>query len=795
MASPFSRTATPPPTERVTRRQARRQRRMRDHRAVLLVIAASAVLGLVAPAAPTGFRFADALWCAAFAAACAWAASRSRRWAWLWSTGLVAAFSLGSWWALAGVAALVLALVGAFLKLRSRVLGALVGALVAQAALRMPSEAFFGFTALIAAIAIVPLLASAYERSPVPIRRRIRRVAIVAGVLAVMAGIAMAIPAILAKPSLDEAVSNSQTGLALIRDGHQSDGGVALANAANDFNKADNLLSGPWSWPARLVPLLAQHRDALATASSSGARIARTGSVAASVAPYQTLKADNGRINLGEVVTMQRPVADTAAALESAQRSLRSARVPWLVGPVAQPLATFSRDVDQALPQAVLARDALAAAPALLGATTDRTYLVLFTNPAETRFLGGFTGSYGLLTAHQGKVSFTVGDHINLLFPDRASAPPLKIVGETDYERRYGRYEPERNLQNLTVSPDMPTDADVTRSLFKQYYGKSLDGIFVVDPYALAALLKLTGPVQLASIELTADNAAQYLVYQQYVNYGNATDDRKDVLSEAGKAVFKALTTRALPGPRSVGDALGPMVAQKRLLFYPYIPSAQKLFGRIGALGQFAPDHGSDYLSLRSANANPNKIDSFLKRSITYDVAYDPGTGNASTTATITLQNTARPNCGPEYLCGNAKDPVNRPQGGPGVVPAGTNTMYLSYYSPLNLISATLNGLPTGIEAQSELGANVYSSDFVVYAGQTATIVLKLEGVIGDSSNYHLQVLTQPLVNPDTLAIRVRSSSPAWHVKSAQGLDVGADSASTLGVINTDHRYSVHFGG
>ena len=147
--------------------------------------------------------------------------------------------------------------------------------------------------------------------------------------------------------------------------------------------------------------------------------------------------------------------------------------------------------------------------PGLLGAQGDRNYLILFTNPAESRFLGGFTGSFGILTAHQGKVSFTVGDRISPLFPGPKAAQ-LVVSGEAEFMRRYARYDPAHNLQNLTVSPDLPTDATVTRSLFKQYYGSDLDGIVVVDPYGLAALLKLTGPVQVEGLAqpLTADNAA-----------------------------------------------------------------------------------------------------------------------------------------------------------------------------------------------------------------------------------------------------------------------------------------------
>ena len=789
MATPFSRTAPVSPS--VSRRHKRQLRRVRDQRVVLAIVAVSAAFAALAPAAPTSTRLVDALWCAALGGAASWAGSRSRRWAWLWSAGIVAAGSVGSWVVVVAVVALGLALSGAFFESRARVLGAVVGGLVAQAALRMPSQGFFGLPSLVAALALVPLFASAYERSPSKIRTRVRRVALTVCALAVLASAGLALAAAMAHRDLNQAVDSSKTGLEMIRTGRQSEAASRLDAASLDFDDAHKVLAAFWTWPARLVPVVAQHRDALASASASGREIARAGSVAAQTAPYQQLKASNGSVDLATVRNMQAPVAETATALLSAQRTLREVRSKWLLQPVADPLASFSTQVDDALPEAVLAHEALDDAPTLLGAAQDRHYLVLFTNPAESRFLGGFTGSYGLLVAHQGKVTFTVGNRISQLFTG-PKADTLRVPADPTYHTRYDQYDPARNLQNLTVSPDMPTDATVARSLYQQYTGVSLDGVFVVDPYALAALLKLTGPVSVEGLAqpLTADNAARYLIHDQYLLYGDSHDDRKDVLSAAGKATFKALTSRHLPGPRDVGNALGPVVREKRLLFYPFSPGIQPLFAHVGTLGAFHPDSGSDYLSLRSANANADKIDWYLSRSISYDAAYDPANGNVMATVTIRLHN-ASPSSGlPEYVYGNLHDPSYEPG---GKVPAGTNTMYVSYYTPLTVQSATLDGKAIGIEQQTEFGHQVYSDFVTVPSGATSTLVFHLEGSVVAGSTYRLQLLNQPLVRDDLVHLRIHSSSPAWHVGTAAGLQVDAGEAATTASVGTDQRYTVHF--
>ncbi len=787
-ASPFDAEA-PPLTPKASRRHRRRARRARDQRLVVGIALVGAILAGMFPASPTGLGVADVLWCAALVGATSWAASRSRRWAWLWSSGIVAVFCISSWWVLVGAAALAMAMVAVFLKTRLRPLGAIIGAMVGLTALHLPAQGFHGLPSLAALVALFPLFGSAYERSSEVVTRRIRRGLLVAAVLAGLATAALGVSAVLARRSLSEAVHDSRQGLAEIRSGQQSTAAVGLDRASGEFAHAADLLDAFWTWPARLVPVVAQQRQALARASGAGAVIARTGSVAADTAPYQQLKAANGTVDLRTVITMQQPVAQTAAALLSAQRTLHAIRSDWLLPPVASPLADFSRQVDQALPQAQLASEALQDAPGLLGASGDRTYLILFTNPAESRFLGGFTGSFGILTAHQGKVSFTVGDRISLLFPGPAAAN-LAVTGESDFMNRYGRYDPARNLQNLTVSPDLPTDATVTRSLFHQYYGTWVDGVVVVDPFGLAALLKLTGPVDVPGlpVPLTADNAAHYLVYQQYVDYGNEKDDRKDILSAAGKATFKALTTRSLPGPADVGAALGPMVQQGRLLFYPFDASELPLFQRMGTVGGFDPDPSGDYLSLRSANANPSKIDSYLTRSIAYQVMYDPANGETEATATITLHNASPPGGLPEYLIGNSKDPSNG-----GTVPVGTNTMYLSYYSPLVLSASTLNGQAVGVEYQHEKGAQVYSATLAVGPGQTSILVLHLSGALPPGSTYHLQVLNQPMVNSDNLSVDVQASSSAWHATTASGLAPQGNTASMTGPLDHDERLSVTF--
>lgn len=766
-------------------------RRRSDRYLVWAIAAVAGALAAMSSAAPTGLRSTDVVWCAALGAVVTLAASRARRWPTIWFAGIVSAGSLGSWWILAALVALALAFSTSFSPYRNRVIGALAGALGVQAMLRMPSIGFHGLPSLIALVAMMPLLASGYERSSRRVQRRSRRTAYVLVALAVVATAMFGLAALLAGSNLAEAVKQSKSGLELIRDGKQEKATAPLASASEAFQKADTFLGGPWGWPVRAVPVLAQHRDALVVASSSGHALASTGASAAATAPYQSLKASKGEVDVAKVAAMRAPVTEAADALQQAHDDLAAAESSWLTAPVTNQLIDFQEQVDGALPEAQLASKALTLAPSLLGATGDKTYLVLFTSPAETRYLGGFAGSYGVLTAKNGKVDFSVSGRITELLGG-ADPASLDISGDryAEYLQRYGRYDVANHLQNLTASPDMPTDAEITRTLYKQATGNAIDGVVVVDPYGLAGLLQLTGPVDVEGFAapLTADDAAGYLVYQQYLDYGNDRSERKDRLEAAGRAVFDALTSRDLPGPRTLGQVLGPLVEQKRLMFYPFDAGAVPFFEELGTTGAFRPDLDADFFSLRTANANPNKVDSFLYRSIDYHVAYDPGNGTVDATATVTLENTAPARGLPPYILGNDRyDPVTNP--------FGSNEMYLSWYTPLDLDTATVDGEGVGVEPQREAGARVYTQLLVVPAGSTRTVVLHLRGKIPKDDTYHLQVLQQPLVQSDKVTVTVTSASKPWKIESAQGMTLVDGVATTSGVSLADHDLSVTFGG
>jgi hypothetical protein len=211
-------------------------------------------------------------------------------------------------------------------------------------------------------------------------------------------------------------------------------------------------------------------------------------------------------------------------------------------------------------------------------------------------------------------------------------------------------------------------------------------------------------------------------------------------------------------------DALGPVVRQARLQFIVDDSYANSVLERVGLAVAFPEASGHDLLSVRTSNANPSKIDTYLRRSISYDARYDPETGHVAATATITLTNDAPTTGLPDYVIGN-RDLLEEKADGR---PRGSNTMYLSVYSPLETRSATLDGQPLPLEQQVEFGYRVSSTFLTVPAGTSRVVSLELDGQIASGSTYRLTLPSQPLVNNDRVIVHMRSDSDSWTADGGQ---------------------------
>jgi hypothetical protein len=718
---------------------------------------------MAAPVEPTGLTLTDVVVRFAFGLVVTLAAARARRSTWIVLAGGAAVLSHGGVWFVVGLAALALSVAAAFLP-RRRLLGAVVALLAVPALLRAEEFAFTGASALCVWAVTIPVLVSGYRHASGRSRERMLRIGGIVGAVWLFGMIVFALVAWISWHDLNSGSKSAESGLRDLRSGHGSLSAVELANAADSLGTAHTVLGGWWALPAHLVPLLSQQLVGLTEAAGQGHDVAVSGAQVAAHADYHELRYAGGQIDLDTLRALDAPLAHVNVVLTGARGRIDRARSPWLVGPVRTALDRFSQQIDETLPQSRIAQQAVAVAPAMLGGSGIRHYFVIFTTEAETRGLDGILGNWAVLRADQGRLTISAHGRADDL-SRRPGADKRVVTGPPEYVERYEPFEVGRYFQDVTLSPDLPDVAQVVRQLYTGAYphmgGTRIDGVMMVDPYALAALLQITGPVNLpdAGVQLTSANAAHELLVDQYTQFNN-NPSRVDFLNEASSKTFQALVGSASLDPDLLATTLGPQVQGRHLMFTAFRPDENALFARLGATGAMPRQQADrDFFALVGQNHANNKVDIWLQRTVDYHVQYDPATGHEDATAVVTLRNDAPTSGYPDGVIGS------NDQG----LPPGTNVTYLSFYSPLQLNAAEVNGAHLAFGDQIEFGYHVYSQYVTVPSGHTVTVTFHLAGSLAATTRYQLGVAVQPMINPDVVHVSVTPTS-RWQISSASGL-------------------------
>jgi hypothetical protein len=732
---------------------------------IYLLVVAAAIGGALAGCHPSGTPVLDPIYAALFAAAVTWAAARAPQGTLLW-LGVLTVVMSRSWLVVPAFVALLLAFAGVLLRRPNAILGALTGALAVQVVLRWPPTGFHGATALVAVAATAPCLVGAVRTLPAPARRRVRRWTLGLITLAIVVSIPVGVAALLAHSELGQGISQTEGALGSIGNGTTTSGAAQLQAASTDFASAASSTDSWWTAAARLVPVVAQQRQALGQASAVASDVTATAANQASGIDYQQLRYSDGQLDLGLVNALAGPLDVVSDQLTTATAQLRSLQSGWLLKPVESRLDQLDGKVFGAQASAALAAQVVRAAPSLLGGDGVRHYFIAFMTPAESRGLDGLIASYGELTADQGRLTLTVsGDigNLNKALPKGGA----RLTGPADYLARYGTFQPQKLFQDVSYAPDLPTVADVIRQLYPQAGGDHIDGVLALDPYGLADLIGLTGPIDVPGLgRLTAANTASELLQGQYAAFSeNQQKVAHDYDQDALKIEFHRLTTGSLPGPSRLSDALEPDVRQGSIGFWSFDKADQPLLYRLGLAGAFPAADGHDLLGVTTQNAANNKIDVYLQRVISDAVTYDPANGAVASRVTITLHNEAPAQGLPNEVIGSYT--------GSGL-PPGTNETWLTLYSPLGLRGATVNGQSQGVSDGAELGVHAYSEYVDVPPQGKVTLTFDLAGVTSPGPGYKLSLYNQPMVQDDLDTVSVEPT-PGWTVAGPATWSPGSD--------------------
>lgn len=720
-----------------------------------LAVAGLATVGAVAAGAsgaePTGTPGVDPALTGLVTAAVVVVSGRARRWSWLWGVGVLALFATNTAAIVLVTGAAAVAVVSISLGVRRRDLGALAGLLLVLAALWLPTAGSFGAPTVAAGLALGPVVASGLLNGPSRYRRVAVRAAMVSGAVVLVGTVSLAVVVLEARADAEEGVRQAQRALAALGDADADEARISLSLAAASFGQVEDTAGSWWATPARLVPIVSQHRAAIGELAGAGRDLTETTARATAVADVEAIQVRGGVFDVEALAALEAPAGEGLAALRRAERATARAQSGWLLTPLAGQVEDFGASVAGAIGPAELTLEGTRVVPDLLGRDRRRTYVVVFANPAEAREMGGFTGSVGLLTADGGDLDFERVRRITPLNRELVAAGARPVPGLPD---AVAATQPERFVQNWTATPDSAVLEAIVSELWPLVAEAPADGVIYVDPISLAGLLELTGPVRVPELDapMTADRVTEYLLREQYALFEGDEDaeeaDRKDIFADLADETFDRLTSGDLPGPRSLARTLGSAVAGRHLVFRPFDEAPRPLVRRVQLDGGLVRPEASDLLHVTTGNTRANKLDAYLTRTVEADVAID-GEGRLASTVTVSLRNAAVSDQLNDYVTGTG--------GTPDGLAAGTNRMNLSVYSPWELRSVTVGGEP--LPAGSQRVGSLWRHTAIVEVPERSTVAVELEldGQWRPGEPYELVVVPYAGAEDDDLAVRVVS--------------------------------------
>jgi Protein of unknown function (DUF4012) len=709
----------------------------------LVLVFTGAVVSTFGGSAPTGIRLVDVAYVGLAGATLTLAGGRARRVSWLLSAVLVLWLAPSTPGRVAALLAVVVA-VYAVRTGRRRALGAAVGALLAFALGDLGSGPFLGSTTIFALIAAAPMLGSAAWRMPTGWQRPIVLAISISGATAFLATLVFGLAGLLAIGDVGDGIDAANRGFELASDGEQDGAGNAFDAASTAFDDARGKVSGFWTLPARLVPIVGQHVRAVQVVAAEGVALTdAAGDTARSVDP-DDLRLVDGGLDLDLVEDLEPVLERTVRALDRARDRVDDARSSWLVPPIDDRLVELLDELDDARPPARTAALAVREVPTMLGSDGPVFWLVAMTTPAEARGLGGLLGNWVLVEADEGRLDIVLSGR-NEEVSTRLREREIELEGPEQYLARWSRFSPESFFQDVTLSPDLPMVAEVTANLFEQAMDRSVDGVLFLDPFAVSAVLDLSGPIVAGDRRLTDATVVPFLLIDQYIDYENDEVGRILALNELVQGAFEAFTSGTLPGPRAIADVLGPMVEQDRIgAWWQTGGEPETLIEDTGLDGRFPDAADGDILALVHQNAGQNKLDSFLRREVDYRLRV--ADGEARATITVTLRNELTDLSLPDSIIGS------NDQG----YPLGTNVARLTVHTGFDLSTARLDGEPFLVERETAFGHDAITATVEIPAGATRILEIDVAGPTdAGADDYRLTIPFQPLVNDDTLRFDV----------------------------------------
>lgn len=771
----------------------RKKRRPVGRQVIIIAAIAALSLCMLSTASPAGVPLVDALYRSAFGFIVVIAASRSRRWALSALSGIATITAANLALQILSGTGLLLLIWMATKHKRFPFAAALIGAL-SIVTLSMQGQGPLwrltagdiadpvGTSAVLTTLAIVPVLATSWKtlsrKQRETFQRATQRSALFLGVILLVTGAAFAVSV----SPLRSAINDTQSAVEIASDGDLAEATDLLLTANESWDRANSRLSGPWMIPSRLVPVVGQHvRASQILTGQSSAVTEAAATVAGTVNPDDFIA--DGTINV-DAIDANLPAIDAfARTVQRAAVMSRAADSPWLIPPFRARTQLASELLEPASGIVGASAQALHVANDLLGSSEPSEILLMFSTPAEARGSGGFVGNWAVVSAADGRIEITdqyrTKDLNDLLEMNGAT-----LRGDLEYIDRYGRFDIEQHIQDVTLSPHFPAVAEVAADLFGQATGTQVEAVVMFDPFVIEQLLAFAGPVEVGTgSQIRSSELLDYLFVEQYEQFETDDASREEELAGVTQEVFERLLANP-PDPVGLVNEFAPLVDQDRLALWLQSDSDGSIVERLGVDGAF-PSHDGDLLAVVHQNAGQNKIDSFLQRNIDISSVINRSENRVQHEIAITLENSA-PSAGlPDAIIGSNDQNL----------PSGANSMLVSVYSATPITAATIDGTPTPFELSSEFGVQVATLLVTVPAQDSVTVELTARGSIDVSEGYETILANQPLINADRVSWNIETTTGERLHIDDEDWDLTSSGVDFAASMTKDRKFSFDFDG
>jgi hypothetical protein len=468
--------------------------------------------------------------------------------------------------------------------------------------------------------------------------------------------------------------------------------------------------------------------------------------VGVAIAPDQLLV--DGRIDV-QLLRREEPVLSkisvNAARLDADARAISDPMYVSLLRDARSRLQGQTSEIAEVLENSSLAARL---APVMMGADGPRTYFMAFQTNAEARGTGGLLGGYGVLRFDNGTPRVD-GVATNTELGGISASIDL---GQ-EFATQYGFTSPFTDYRNSNQSSHFPYAAQIWKSMWAHQSGTNVDGVIAIDPVALSYILGAVGPVAMPDGEvITKENVVELTESTAYVRFSTNQIARKNYLQDIANEVVKKITA-PIESPRSLLDALGKAISERRIAVWSSSPDDQKLLEET-PLAHDIPDDPAPYAAVVINNLGGNKLDYYLESKIEY-AADGCQSEKRMSTVTVRLTNTLqdlRP------LPGYMTAPNGQPPGIQASVPNGTmvSSVRLLATTGATLVSALADGQRVTVFPGTERGHPSFEVQIAIPPGQSGELSFHLSEPTSPGAP---RVPIQPLLDASPPGISVPECS------------------------------------